>query len=131
MHTVLKTQREQKHGVLPTLEIPLLHVRDAAHTDVSLILYKHYSTFLIKIQKKLVRRWMKMDLGSPKNNYYWISLGPHSSSSDECTNSLHIITKCTSMEQLKCDTQMWLKTRSRSDPKMNKVVLQTKKTREK
>jgi hypothetical protein len=73
---VLKTQWQQKHGVLPTLEIPLLHVRDAAHTDVSLILYKHYYTVLIKIQKKLARRWMKTDLSGPKNNYYWISLGP-------------------------------------------------------
>lgn len=73
MHTVLKIQ--QKHGVLPTLEIPLLHVKDAAHTDVSLILYKQYSTFLLKIHNKLVR-WMKTDLTGPKNNYYWLSLGP-------------------------------------------------------
>ena len=75
VHIVLKIQQEKKHGVLPTLEIPLLHVKDAAHTDVSLILYKQYSTFLFKIHNKLAR-WMKTDLSGPKNNYYWSSLGP-------------------------------------------------------
>jgi len=56
---------------------------------------------------------------------------PSAAACDQCTNSLHIITKCTSMEQLKCDMQMWLKTRSHSDPTTNKVVLQIQKKREK
>jgi hypothetical protein len=45
VHNVLKIQQEQKHGVLPTLQLPLLCVKDAAHRDVSLISYKHYSSF--------------------------------------------------------------------------------------
>jgi hypothetical protein len=58
------------------LEVPLLHVKDSAHTDVSVILYRHYSTFLIKIHKRLVRRWMETDLNGLKNDYYRISHRP-------------------------------------------------------
>jgi hypothetical protein len=94
---------------------------------IQMFLSFHINTILlfpIKIHNKLVRRWVKMDLSGLKNNYYWISL------SSGISALIHS-TKSTSMKQLKCDMQKWLKTCSHTDPMMNKVVLQTEKKREK
>jgi hypothetical protein len=40
VHTVLKIKWEQKNTVLPTLEVPLANVEDAAHAEVCLV-YKN------------------------------------------------------------------------------------------
>jgi hypothetical protein len=73
-HCPKNTTGEETQGTA-NLGNPSVTCQGCCHTDVSLILYKQYSTFLFKIHNKLAR-WMKTDLSGPKNNYYWSSLGP-------------------------------------------------------
>jgi hypothetical protein len=74
-NTILHIQREQKHGVLSTSKY-LCYMSRMLPIQMFLILYIHYSTFLLKILNRLVRRRMERDLSGLKNNYYQISLNP-------------------------------------------------------